>query len=183
MIRSYIRNFGVKGVIHRWYNAYGPGQHTHPVRKAVPYFILQALHDRPLKIFGHGHQTADFIHVDDVAKVAVEAMSAETPTGREVVEVGSGFELSVNNLAKRIIKLTNSKSEIVHVPMRMGEEDNTRLCADISRLRGVMGFEFQFKDFDKGMMETIEHYRNLPEAQKKEALDFYEKIDQEKESQ
>ena len=175
MIQFYMNEFGLEGVIHKWYNAYGPGQHTHPVRKAVPYFALMALNNLPLKIHGDGTQTMDLVYVDDIAKIAVESMNKprEELTNEEVIDVGFGEQVVVNDLAKLMIDMCGSKSKIIHEPMRTGETPNTKLCADTTRVREIMGSDFKFTDLKKGMLETVKYYRNINPIQAEAALDFY----------
>lgn len=173
IIQLYMKEYGLMGTIHRWYNAYGPRQHTHPVRKAVPYFILMALNNLPVRIHGSGNQATDYIHVQDVAKIAVESMNNGKFTNSEIVDVGTGVELKVNDLAEIIIKLSESKSKIIHVPMREGEIPETKPVANAAKIKKIMGADFEFTNFEKGMLETIDYYRNLPGEQKDSALEFY----------
>jgi len=175
IIQFYMKEYGLEGVIHKWFNAYGPGQHTHPVRKAVPYFILMALNNRPMRIHGDGKQTVDLVYVDDIAKIAVEAMNKpkEELTNAEVIEVGIGQGMVVNDLAESIRDMCNSKSEIIHEPMRSGETPNTLLAADITRLKQIMGNNFKFTDYEEGMSRTISYYKNINPIQMAAALEFY----------
>jgi len=177
VIQYYMKEFGLTGVIHKWYNAYGPGQHTHPIRKAVPYFILMALNNKPLKIHGKGNQTIDLVHVDDISRIAVEAMNKpeEELTNREVIDIGTGVEMTVNKLAKSIVKLCNSSSEIIHETMRSGEVPDTKLAANTLRQNQIINKTLGFKDYEKGMKETIEYYRNLDPKIVQSALKFYSK--------
>jgi len=179
IIQYYMKEYGLEGVIHKWFNAYGPGQHTHPVRKAVPYFILMALNNEPMRIHGDGKQTVDLIYVDDIAKVAVEAMHKprEQLTKTEVIEVGTGQGIVVNYLAESIRDMCHSKSEIIHEPMRSGETPNTQLAADTKKLFEIMGKDFKFTDYEEGMLRTIDYYRNLNPIQTDVALQFYNGLD------
>ena len=179
IIQYYMKEYGLEGVIHKWFNAYGPGQHTHPVRKAVPYFILMALNNRPMRIHGDGKQTVDLVYVDDIAKIAVEAMNKpkEELTNEEVIEVGVGQGMVVNDLAESIRDMCHSKSEIIHEPMRSGETPNTLLSADITRLKQIMGSDFKFTDYKEGMLRTINYYKNINPLQMASALEFYNGLD------
>ncbi len=173
IVQLYIREYELKGVIHRLLNAYGPRQKTHPVRKAVPYFILMALNDQPLEVYGDGEQTVDLIYVDDVARIAVEAMNQEHLTNDEVIDVGSGVDITINDLANTIIKLCQSRSEITHVPMRAGETPGTRQVANTTRLMEIMGRDFAFTNLEEGLLQTIGYYRQLPPKMVESALEFY----------
>lgn len=169
---------GLEGVIHKWFNAYGPGQHTHPVRKAIPYFILKALANEPIRIHGQGNQTADYIHIDNIAKIAVTAMNDYPLTGSREIDVGAGVPIDINYLALIIKRLCKSNSQIIHNSMRTGELPNTELVANVVNINKIMGndqpgFRYKFKDFEEGLQETIEYYKNLPEQRREEALAFY----------
>ncbi len=175
IIQYYMNEYGLEGVIHKWFNAYGPGQHTHPVRKAVPYFILMALNNKPMRIHGDGEQTVDLVYVDDVAKIAVESMykPKNELTNSEVIEVGTGVGLTVNYLANTIKEMCNSKSDIIHEPMRSGEVPNTQLAANTKRLFDIMGKDFKFMDYEEGMLNTIKYYKSINPIQADAALEFY----------
>jgi UDP-glucose 4-epimerase len=169
---------GLEGVIHKWFNAYGPGQHTHPIRKAVPYFILKALANENLRIHGDGTQTADYIHIDDIANIAVTAMNDFPYTQEREIDVGTGVPIDVNYLAEVIVRLSKSKSRIIRDPMRTGELPGTELVANTVNLnrimgRGKPGYRYSFRDFEDGMLETIDYYRSITREQKEKALDFY----------
>jgi len=173
---------GLEGVIHKWFNAYGPGQHTHPIRKAVPYFILKAIVNEPLRVHGNGIQTADYIHIEDIAKIAVTAMNNYPLTGQREIDVGTGVPIDVNYLAETIIKLSGSKSKITHDHMRSGELPGTELVANVVNVNRIMGnnkpgFRYKFKDFEEGMLETIEYYKNLPKREIDNALNFYRRTE------
>lgn len=173
MVKLYMKEFNLRGCIHRWFNAYGPGQHTHPIRKAVPYFILKALNNQTLEIWGNGKQTVDLIHIDDIAYLAVEAMNLDTTTQDRVIDLGTGIPVTVKELAELIIKLTGSKSEIIYKNMRPGEVDDTLLVADTEDLNRFISPNYKFKDLEVGMLETIEYYRNLPAEHVKSFFDYY----------
>lgn len=103
----------------RYFNVFGPRQDPKSAyAAAVPIFIDKARKNEPLTIFGDGGQTRDFIFVKDiVAANAFLAMSAHTG----VYNIANGGKITINDLAKEIIRLTGSKSEIVHLPERAGD--------------------------------------------------------------
>jgi len=174
MISYYMKEGIVKGVIHKWFNAYGEGQHTHPVRKAVPYFSLCALHNKPLVIWGNGNQTVDLIYIKDIAYLAVEAMNKDNLTNELVVDIGVGIPVTVNQLARDIIKLTGSNSDIIHKAMRNGEVDDTKLVANTDNIFKYIKAGYRFYDYEKGLLNTIEFYRNLSKHQVEDFMDFYD---------
>jgi UDP-glucose 4-epimerase len=115
----------------RYFNVFGPRQDPKSAyAAAVPIFLRQALASEPLTIFGDGGQTRDFISVHDV--VAANLFAATKPGMAGVYNVGYGGEMTVLELAQRIIRATGSRSVIQHAPTRAGDVRHSR--ADITRL-------------------------------------------------
>jgi UDP-glucose 4-epimerase len=115
----------------RYFNVFGPRQDPKSAyAAAVPIFLRQALASEPLTIFGDGGQTRDFISVHDV--VAANLFAATKPGMAGVYNVGYGGEMTVLDLAQRIIRATGSRSVIQHAPTRAGDVRHSR--ADITRL-------------------------------------------------
>ncbi len=139
----------------KWFNVYGPNQSFH-CQKAVPFFIRWALHNESIKIWGDGKQTVDLIYATDAVRATIEIGQNKKFEGK-TIEVGSGFETTVNNLAKLIIKKTKSKSKIIHLSMRSGETENTRLKADTSVLKDLH-FKFEY-NLNRGLDQTINWYK------------------------
>lgn len=103
------------------YNVFGDGQaygHGHP-RKIIPSFSVEGWNNVPLKIWGDGEQTVDLVHVDDVANIFVDALNA--PGKNDVIDAGTGEGWTVNQVAKFVLEVTESKSGVEHLPMRRGE--------------------------------------------------------------
>jgi len=137
-------------------NAYGPGQHWGAVRKVVPTFIMRALHDEPLTIYGDGRQIVDLIHVRDLAEIMVRLW--ERDCWGVVIDGGTGVPLQVVALARLIIELANSNSVIEHVPMRIGEPERAVALADPSGALMLLDF-YPTIDLREGLVETIGWYR------------------------
>ena len=115
----------------RYFNVFGPRQDPKSAyAAAVPIFLRQALASEPLTIFGDGGQTRDFISVHDV--VAANLFAATKPGMAGVYNVGYGGEMTVLELAQRIIRATGSRSVIQHAPTRAGDVRPSR--ADVTRL-------------------------------------------------
>lgn len=139
----------------RAYHAYGPGQKAFPphgksaVRKIIPSFVCRALSGMPVEVTGSGAQLIDLVHVDEVARILVDA--TEGPWGT-VLEAGTGHPLSVLETAETVIKLTRSTSTIEHLPLRPGEPEDAHVVAE---------HPLSEKRFPYGMGETIAYYRNL----------------------
>jgi UDP-glucose 4-epimerase len=110
------------------FNAFGIGQKHGPghPQKIIPTFASRAWAGEPITIWGDGTQTVDLISAAEVAKVLVAALDFG---GDEVFDAGTGGEWTVNEVAKYVLKVTGSSSEVVHYPMREGERPHTRLKA------------------------------------------------------
>lgn len=136
----------------RAYHAYGPGQASYPphgkghVRKIMPSFVNRALTGMPLEIHGDGSNVIDLIHVDEVARILVDAIDG--PTG-VVLEAGTGVGMDVRSVAESVIKMIGSDSEIVHLPMRPGEPEGAVVVASEP---------LSDKPFPYGMAATIDYY-------------------------
>lgn len=152
------KEFGLKAVIVKWFSVYGPGQKHHGVQKAVPTFIVKALKNEPLPVFGNGKQMADFIYTSDTIRATILAAEDEKMEGK-VIEIGTGKGTRVIDLAKIIIRESKSKSKLQFLPMRGGEDPGTQVIANTALLK-----KLKFKpqvNFNEGIRETITFYKNL----------------------
>ena len=134
--RSYFQEYGLEYTIFRFFNIYGPNQSEDFV---VPRFLKLALKNEPIYIYGDGLQTRSFCYVDDNVDTCIKAMSSENCVN-DVLNVGSDVEQTVLSLAQSIIQITNSKSEIIHLPP-LEEGDMTRRCPDTSKMKAILGKE------------------------------------------
>lgn len=181
----YRQAFDLDVTVLRWFNAYGPRQHLHPIRKAVPLFIIQALNGLDLEVFGDGEQTVEMVYVNDIAKIVVDATRSSLGNrAGKVLDLGSGQVMTVNDLCKHIIRIVNeyfcekgspTKSNIVHLPMRGGEPLRTHIEANLAELKDHMTLP-EFTDFEIGMIETINYYRNLPHSVVENALSYFSSL-------
>ena len=137
----------------RYFNVFGPRQDPKSAyAAAVPIFIAKALANEDLTIFGDGEQTRDFIFVKDiVAANAFFAMNDHTG----VHNIANGGKISINDLANEIIRLTGSKSKIIHKEVRAGDVKHSR--ASIDKLTAT-GFKPSFS-FSDGLAATVEAYK------------------------
>ena len=142
---AYYKQNGLPVVICRLFNTVGPRQ-TGRYGMVVPRFVRQALRGEPLTVYGDGQQTRCFADVRDVVR-AVEALAGHAGAVGQVFNVGSTEEISILQLARRVIQLTGSRSEIVHVPYAQayeeGFEDFRRRAPDISKIERLTGFRPQ----------------------------------------
>ena len=155
----YRKEFGLKAAIVKWFSVYGPGQKHYGVQKAVPTFIVNALEGKSLPVFDDGRQTADFIFTSDAVKATIMVAESKEAEG-QIVEIGTGEETKIIDLAKMIIRMTNSKSKIKNLSMRKGEDVGAHVVADIRLLKRFTQFKPEV-DLETGMAETIEYYRKL----------------------
>ena len=127
----FAKQFHRKIILVRLFNVYGPRQKWKPVQKAVPKFIMDALNDAPIGVYGSGKQTMDLTYSSDVARAFAGLMKSPPTKEYSVVEVGTGIETSVNQCVQDIIQYIGSKSSVVYLPMRRGEDLDTSIaCRD-----------------------------------------------------
>ncbi|MGD1991649.1 MAG: NAD-dependent epimerase/dehydratase family protein [Anaerolineae bacterium] len=145
--------WGIETVIARIFNAYGPGQNLPPSHPpVVPRFLQQALRGGSLVIFGSGAQTRDFVYVDNVVDALMAAATA-SDVDRRTINIGSGKETSVNELAALVAEALGREVEILHSPAESGGV--SRLCADISLARRLLDYDPQI-DLEQGLRYTLE---------------------------
>jgi UDP-glucose 4-epimerase len=145
-------------VVVRLFNTVGPRQ-TGQYGMVLPKFVRAALADRDLQVFGDGTQTRCFGHVADVVAAMAALMGDERHYG-EVFNVGSSDEISIGDLAGRVIERTGSASEIVTVPYETayedGFEDMARRVPDTSKIRAAIGWRAT-RDLDTILADVIAH--------------------------
>ena len=143
----------IETVALRIFNAYGPGQQvptSHP--PVVPQFVKQALSGGSLVVFGDGTQTRDFVYIDDAVEAMVAAATA-SDVDRTIINVGSGRELSINQLITKVEQATGREVHPLHNEAESGGV--SRLVADISLARRKLGFNPK-TDIDKGLRLLLE---------------------------
>jgi UDP-glucose 4-epimerase len=146
--------WGIQTVILRVFNAYGPGQRLPPSHPpVVPRFLHQAQQGGSLVIFGGGGQTRDFVYLDDVVDALVAA-STTADVDRRIVNVGSGHETSINDLASLVASVTGASVELLHSPAESGGVG--RLCADLTAARQLLGYQPRVQ-LRQGLRLTLEH--------------------------
>ena len=153
---DYHRQNNVKIKVIRIFNTYGPRMSPHDGR-VVSNFIMQALQDKDISIYGKGDQTRSFCYVSDM----IEAMIRTMQTGDEFtgpVNVGNTNEQTIMALAEKIISLTDSKSKISYHPLPA--DDPIQRQPDITLAKKVLGWEPKVQ-WDEGLRNTIEYFRTL----------------------
>jgi dTDP-glucose 4,6-dehydratase len=149
---AYHRTHGVSTRIVRIFNTFGPQMRLHDGR-AIPAFITQALAGAPVTVYGDGSQTRSFQYIDDLVEGIWRLMGSSVS---DPVNIGNPHEMTLLDLAKRIIRLADSRSEIVFQPLP--EDDPKVRQPDITRARTLLGYE-PTVSFEEGLKKTIEWYR------------------------
>jgi UDP-glucose 4-epimerase len=126
----------------RFFNTVGPRQ-VGNYGMVVPRFVSAALNNQPLQVYGHGDQIRCFCHVDDAVRALLLVMDSDKAVGN-VFNIGNNQQISILELAKKVIKITRSKSEIVKLPYSEaypeGFEDMQRRVPDISKIKDALGW-------------------------------------------
>lgn len=155
---AYFKEQAVPIVIARFFNVCGPRQ-TGKYGMVVPRFVRNALLGLPLEVYGDGTQSRCFLYVGDAIDAIIKLMQAENAVG-EIFNVGSVEEITIKNLAQKVIEMTNSTSEIKYVPYDEAYdesfEDMKRRVPDISKIRQFIGWEPKLT-LDELLLKVI-HY-------------------------
>jgi dTDP-glucose 4,6-dehydratase len=152
MTMAYHRVHGVDTRIIRIFNTYGPRMRLEDGR-AIPSFVTQALRGEDISVFGEGSQTRSFCFVSDLVEGIYRVlMAGET----RPVNLGNPRELTILELAREVVHLTESRSNIVFTPLP--QDDPKRRQPDISRARQLCGWEPKV-EFSVGLQETIAYFR------------------------
>ncbi len=132
-LRAFNTEYGLQYTIFRFFNTYGSKQSTDFVMSK---FLTAALSNQDITIYGDGSQTRTFCYIDDNIDACLNAFYGDLIVN-DVVNIGNDYELSVLDLAQKIIEITNSKSKIVFLPA-LKEGDMTRRCPDITVMRQLL---------------------------------------------
>lgn len=145
--------WGIETVTLRIFNAYGPGQHLPPAHPPViPNYLKQAVQEGTIVIHNSGHQTRDFVYLDDVVRALASAGRAEGVDG-EIINIGSGTETSVKELAEQVLSLTDDRAELIHNPHDAGGV--RRMRADLARAEHLLGYQPRVS-LQQGLTWTLE---------------------------
>ncbi len=153
---DYHRQHRVAIKVARIFNTYGPRMHPNDGR-VVSNFIVQALRGQDITLYGDGSQTRAFCYVDDLIEGLLRLMASP---GEVIgpINLGNPQEITVRELAERIITLTGSRSCLVHRPLP--QDDPLQRCPDITRARAVLGWEPGVA-LDHGLTQTIRYFEGL----------------------
>lgn len=153
LFMDYRRQHGVSIRIARIFNTYGPRMHPNDGR-VVSNFIMQALDGRPITVYGDGSQTRAFCYVDDMVEAFVRFMNADQDLCGPV-NFGNPEEVSMLEIAQRVIELTGSESRIEFRPLP--SDDPAQRCPDISLARKELGWAPRI-GLSAGLARTIEYF-------------------------
>ncbi|OPZ07609.1 MAG: dTDP-glucose 4,6-dehydratase [candidate division BRC1 bacterium ADurb.BinA292] len=157
---AYWREKQMPTLVTRFFNTVGPRQ-TGRYGMVIPNFVGQALRGEALTVHGDGRQTRSFAHVRDVVRAVIELMERDDTNG-EVFNIGNPQEVSIIDLARRILELTGSHSEIRHVPYEEvygpDFEDLDRRVPDVTKLAGTIDWS-ALQDLDAILRAVIETER------------------------
>ena len=153
LMMDYHRQNKVDVRIARIFNTYGPRMAVDDGR-VVSNFIVQALKGEPLTVYGDGGQSRSFCYVSDLVEALVRMMSTEEFIGP--VNLGNPSEFTILELAEKVLKLTKSRSRIVH--RTLPQDDPVRRCPDISLAGEKLGWK-PAVNLDEGLVETISYFR------------------------
>ena len=154
LMMDYHRQNNVDTKIVRIFNTYGPNMAQNDGR-VVSNFILQALKNEDITIYGDGSQTRSFCYVDDLIEGLIRMMNSKLVGP---VNLGNPSERTILDFAKLIIKLTNSKSQIIYKPLP--SDDPTQRQPDISLAKKELDWEPKI-DIEEGLMKTINYFKEL----------------------
>lgn len=153
---NYHKQNDVRIKIIRIFNTYGPKMHPNDGR-VVSNFIMQALQNKDITIFGKGTQTRSFCYVDDLLDGLVRMMGTDDRVIGPI-NMGNPFEFSMNELANLVIKLTDSKSKLVFLPLP--SDDPLQRKPDISKAKEILNWEPKI-ELEEGLKETIKYFKKI----------------------
>jgi len=152
-LRAMGESHGLKSMSLRYFNVYGPRQDPNTEYAAViPIFLKRAINGESVTVFGDGEQTRDFCYVKDIATANVIAMEKATPKS-EVVNIGTGNSISINQLIRAIGELSDTQVSVSYAPARLGEIKHSK--ADVSKAQRVLGYK-PSTELKAGLGETME---------------------------
>jgi dTDP-glucose 4,6-dehydratase len=152
MTLAYHRTHGVDTKIVRIFNTYGPRMRLRDGR-AVPAFVSQALANEDVTVFGDGTQTRSFCYVSDLVRGILSLMDANT---NEPVNIGNPHELTIEEIARTIVRLVGSRSQIVYRPLPV--DDPKQRQPDITRARTLLGWQPEVS-LEDGLRTAIEYFK------------------------
>ena len=153
-VNAFATQYGFRSIVLRFFNVYGPKQ-SRAYAGVISEFIRRVSKGEPLIIFGDGEQTRDFVHVSDIVNAIMISLKNEKARG--VFNIGSGEAITINQLARLIIKMAGKEDlKLIHAPSRPG--DIKYSVANITRAKKELGFEPKMK-LELGIKELLKNYK------------------------
>ena len=169
---AYAKQVGLPVVVMRLFNTVGPRQ-TGRYGMVIPRFVRQALRHEPITVYGDGQQTRCFAHVSDVVRAVIGLTDCQAALG-QAFNIGNTSEVTIEELAQRVIALTKSQSRIIKVPYEQayehGFEDMRRRQPDISRITRTIGWQ-PIEDLDTILRDVITYTRTDIDADRDHPAD------------
>jgi UDP-glucuronate decarboxylase len=153
---DYRRQHNLRVKVARIFNTYGPRMHPNDGR-VVSNFIVQALQNQPITIYGEGSQTRSFCYVDDMIEVFIRLMDTEDDFAGPV-NTGNPREFTIKELAEMVVRLTGSSSELIYKPLP--QDDPIQRKPDITLAREKLGWTPEVK-LEDGLLKTIAYFKSL----------------------
>jgi len=153
-VNAFATQYGFRSIVLRFFNVYGPKQ-SRAYAGVISEFIRRVSKGEPLIIFGDGEQTRDFVHVSDIVNAIMISLKNEKARG--VFNIGSGEAITINQLARLIIKMAGKEDlKLIHAPSRPG--DIKYSVANITRVKRELRFEPKMK-LELGIKELLKNYK------------------------
>jgi dTDP-glucose 4,6-dehydratase len=153
---AYYRKYGIDVRITRIFNTYGPNMLADDGR-VVSNFIVAALQNKPLSVYGEGSQTRSFCYVSDLVEGLYAAMFSDK-TKAEVINLGNPIEKTIKEFAMLIKDLTKTASEIIYEPLP--DDDPKKRKPDITKAKQLLNWEPKV-GLEEGLQKTIEYFKNI----------------------
>jgi UDP-glucuronate decarboxylase len=154
---DYHRQHSVDIRVARIFNTYGPRMAINDGR-VVSNFIVQALRNEPLTIYGDGSQTRSFCFVDDLVDGITKLTFSESTEIHQPINIGNPTTFTMKELASQVIKLTNSKSELIF--MDLPSDDPQQRKPDISKAKSLLNWSPKI-ELEAGLIKTIEYFKKI----------------------
>ena len=158
LFMDYYREHNLKIKIIRIFNTFGPNMAKNDGR-VISNFIIQAIRNDEITIYGDGSQTRSFQYIDDLTDAMIKMMSTNN-NFIGPINIGNPYEISMNKLASIILRLTNSKSQIIFKDLP--EDDPKRRNPDITLAKNILSWTPKF-ELDKGLIKTINYFKKKNE--------------------
>ena len=154
------KELGTRISVVRGLNAYGEAQKYRPVRKIIPNFVLRAINNEPIEIFGDGEQVMDMIYVQDLAEILIRAATRDHGAYDRIFEAGTGRRTTVRQIAELVNRIAGNKAGIKHLPMRAGEPERAVVLGDPKTLQPLGFAAGDLTPLETGLERAVRWYRD-----------------------